>query len=176
MLMDMIATAAAGVALMGLIVVLRHLTRGKIPKWALPAAIGAGMLAFSVWNEYSWYGRTTSALPEEVIILTSPTDRVAYRPWTYVFPVSTRFVALDRTGMMKSQVDGSLRLADAMIVERWMPTTRIPLAFDCAGGRRADLVDGVTIGADGALSGGDWQVVGQEDELQRAACQEGSNG
>ncbi|MGB3280750.1 MAG: hypothetical protein WBA92_16300 [Pseudorhodobacter sp.] len=173
MLMDLIATLAAGAGLVGFVIIARHLSKGRLPKWTLPAAIGLGMLLFSIWNEYTWYGRTTGALPEEVIILTTPTDKVFYRPWTYVFPVATRFAAFDGTGMVKSQQDSAFRRGEVLLVQRWTPTRRIPLAFDCAANRRADLIEGVEIAPDGTLTGGDWMDVGAGDELQRAACQEG---
>tara|TARA_R110002096_G_scaffold408057_1_gene606884 strand:- start:3725 stop:4252 length:528 start_codon:yes stop_codon:yes gene_type:complete len=173
MLMDLIATIAAGVGLVGLVIVIRHLTRGRLPKWTIPAAFGAGMLLFSAWNEYTWYGRTTGALPDQVIVLSSPTDRVALRPWTYLFPVSTRFMALDRTGMSVSQIDSRYRRAEVLVVQRWQPTSRIPLAFDCVGARRADLIDGGSLAPDGTLTGTDWLAADATDALQRAACQEG---
>lgn len=173
MLMDLIGTLGAGAGLFGFIIIARHLSGGRLPKWTIPAAIGAGMLLFSIWNEYTWYNRTTDALPADVVILSSPTDKVAYRPWTYVFPVSTRFAALDRTGMVKSMENSAFRRADVMLVQRWTATRRVPIAFDCANGRRADLIDGTSLAPDGTLTGGTWADVGQEDELQRAACQEG---
>lgn len=171
MLMDLIATLAAGAGLVGFVIVARHLSGGRMPKWTIPAAIGLGMLMFSIWNEYTWHYRTTSALPDEVIILTSPSDKVFYRPWTYIFPVSSRFAAFDGTGMVKSTENSNFRRGEVLLVQRWTPTKRVPLAFDCAGGRRADLIEGATLSPDGTLTGGDWQDVGTGDELQRAACQ-----
>jgi len=173
MLMDYIATIAAGLGLVGLVVIVRHLSKGRLPKWTIPAAIGLGMILFSVWNEYTWYARTTQALPEQVIILSSPADKAAYRPWTYVFPVSTRFAALDGVGMVKSPGNPDFRMAEVLLVQRWTPTQRIPVAFDCANGRRADLLEGVSLSLDGVLTGGDWMNVGMDDELQRAACAKG---
>lgn len=173
MLMDLIATIAAGVGLVGLVIVIRHLTKGRLPKWTVPAAFGAGMLLFSTWNEYTWYDRTTEALPEQVVILSSPTDRAALRPWTYLFPVSTRFMAFDRVGMIVSQSDSRYRRADVMVVQRWQQTTRIPLAFDCTEARRADLIEGGMLAPDGTLTGTEWLTVDPTDALQRAACQEG---
>jgi hypothetical protein len=173
MLMDLIATIAVGAGLVGFVIIARHLSKGRLPKWTIPAAIGLGMLLFSIWNEYTWYHRTTDALPDQVVILTSPTDKVFYRPWTYIFPVSTRFAAFDGTGMVKSMENTSFRRGDVMLVERWTPTKRIPVAFDCASGRRADLIEGAELSPDGTLSGGNWMDVGKDDELQRAACQEG---
>lgn len=173
MLMDFVATISAGVGLAGVVMAIRHFTRGKLPKYVIPAFVGLGMLIFSIWNEYSWFPRVREALPEEVVILSAPNDRVAYRPWTYLFPVSTRFVALDGTSVRPATGNPSLQLADAMIVQRWVKTVRIPMAFDCAQNLRADLVEGAAIGADGTLSGAAWQRVDATDEMQVAACQEG---
>lgn len=172
MLMDYIATIAAGLGLVGFVVIVRHLSKGRLPKWTIPAAIGLGMILFSVWNEYTWHRRTTQALPAEVIILSSPADKAAYRPWTYVFPVSTRFAAFDGTGMVKSPGNDALRMGEVLLVQRWTPTRRVPVAFDCANGLRADLIEGVNLTPDGVLTGGEWMNVGFEDELQRAACTE----
>jgi hypothetical protein len=129
MLLDFIATLAAGGGLVVFVFIARHLSGGRLPKWTLPASIGLGMLLFSIWNEYSWYGRTTGVLPEQVVILSSPADKVAYRPWTYLFPVTTRFSALDGTRLETSAENSDFRRAEVMLVERWTPTKRIPVAF-----------------------------------------------
>ncbi len=170
MLFDLIAMLCAGAGLAGVVLAIRWLAKGRLPKWTLPAAMGAGMLVFSVWNEYSWYPRVAGALPDGVFILSAPEDRIGWRPWTLVFPVVSRFVALDMTSMQSSATNPDIRTAEAMVVQRWAKAVRIPLGFDCAGGRHADLVDGATLAPDGTLTGGEWQVVGPEDEMQRTAC------
>lgn len=171
--MDLLATICAGAGLAGIVLGLRYLSRNRLPKWTLPAAIGAGMLIFSIWNEYSWYPRVAAALPEAVVIVSAPEDRVFYRPWTYLFPVSSRFMALDRTAMVTSAENAAIRRADALMVQRWSRSQRVPLAFDCAGGRRADLLEGATLAPDGTLQGTVWTAVGSDDALQDAACREG---
>lgn len=173
MLMDFAATIAAGAGLAGLVMAIRHFSKGRLPKWIIPAAVGAGMLIFAVWNEYTWYPRVSGVLPESVVILSAPTDRVAYRPWTYLVPVSTRFVALDRGAMATSAENSNFRQADAMIVQRWMRTQRLPIAFDCTTGRSAELVDGATFAPDGTLTGATWVEAGAGDKLIEAACREG---
>lgn len=170
MFMDLLATLTAGAGLAGVVMAIRAALRGRLPKYFIPAAIGLGMLLFSVWNEYSWFPRVRDALPEGVAMISAPQDRVFYRPWTYAFPVTTRFVALDRGGMKTSQVNPAIRMMDAMVVQRWLATQRVPLAFDCAKNQRVDLVDGVSIAPDGTLTGGAWQNVDAADEMQKAAC------
>lgn len=173
MVMDLLATFAAGAGLAGVALMLRRLGGKRMPKWIVPAGAGAGMLLFSIWNEYSWNDRVIGVLPSEVVIVSSPEDRVAYRPWTYLFPVSTRFMAVDRTVMVRSADNPAIRRADVVVVQRWHNTQRVPFAFDCAGGRRAGLEGGAELAPDGSLTGTQWVPVGEADELLRAACREG---
>ncbi len=170
MVFDMIAMVSAGAGVAGIILVLRAILRGHLPRWALPAGIGAGMLAFSVWNEYSWYGRVTAALPPKVQVVLSPKGTSPFRPWTFVFPAATRFMALDRTVMQISATNPAIRQSDVMLVERWMPMHRLPVAFDCTGWRQADLASGGVLAPDGTLTGSDWVAADRTDTLQIAAC------
>lgn len=173
MLIDIVAAVSAGVGIAGVILLIRRLSRGRLPAWFIPAGIGMGILSYSVWAEYTWFPRVTGVLPSDVVLLAAPEDRSAIRPWTYIFPVSTRFMALDRTSLKTSEANPSIRLADVMLVERWMTTKRIPIGFDCAAGQRVDLVDGTTLAPDGTLTGGIWVPAGQGDAMQAAACAEG---
>jgi hypothetical protein len=176
MLIDMIATVSAGVGVAGLYLLLRKLMGGHLPKWVLPATIGAGMLGYAVWSEYSWYPRVTAALPDAVEIILVPEDTSPFRPWTYIFPLSTRFMALDGTTLQTSAENPAFRQAELMFVTRWMPTQRVPIAFDCAGGRHADLIDGATLAPDGTLAGSEWVTAAPGDIMQSAACNVQANG
>lgn len=171
MLLDFVAAAAAGFGLAGVAMVLRHLTRGNLPKWIVPASAGLGMLIFAIWNEYSWFDRVTGALPAEVIVVSAPEETMFYRPWTYAKPLITRFVAVDRTTMVRSTLHPELRVASAVVVQRWAPTQRVSMAFDCARGMRADLFEGADLGESGTLVGAEWRTVGTDDGLVQAACQ-----
>lgn len=173
MLLDLVAAAAAAFGAAGLALILRHLSGGRLPRWLVPLAAGSGMIAFAVWNEYSWYPRVAGVLPPEVPVVLAPPDRSPLRPWTYAVPLVTRFIALDRTTMVTSTQNPAIRRLDALVVERWMGTKRIPMGFDCAGGRQTTLGEGAELSPDGTLTGGTWATVGPDDELQKAACREG---
>jgi hypothetical protein len=81
-------------------------------------------------------------------------------------------MALDRSSEVRSQSDPGLFMAHALVVERWMPVRRIPVAFDCGAKRIADLTAGATLEPDGTLKGGDWRDAG-DDPLWAAACKGG---
>jgi len=176
LLIDIAAMVCTGISFAGIFLGLRKVMGERLPKWALPAVIGAGMVGYSIWSEYSWYYRVTGVLPGEVAVVLVPEDRSPLRPWTYLFPTSTRFMALDRTVMIVSAAHPSFRMADLMVVERWMPTRRVPLAFDCAGGRHADLSAGAAMAADGTLTGTRWVAAAPGDAMQGAACADQAKG
>jgi hypothetical protein len=170
MVFDIIAMVCVGAGTAGVFLFLRKMLGRHLPSWALPAAIGAAMLGFSVWNEYTWHSRVTAALPDAVEVIVSPADSSALRPWTYLVAPSTRFMALDRTVLRVSSENPAYRQADLMFVERWMPTQRVAMAFDCAGGRQADLIGGASLAPDGTLTGSQWVAAAPSDLMQAAAC------
>jgi hypothetical protein len=170
MLLDFIATIAAGFAAAAVVLIANHLSGRRLARWILPVAVGAAMLGFSIWNEYTWYPRVLAQLPESVVVASAPADRVFYRPWTYVFPLVSRFVAVDRGAAVHSGSDPALMVASAVIIQRWAPTRRLPVAFDCTKGARADLLEGAALGDNGTLTGAEWRDVGKEDDLVQAAC------
>lgn len=170
MLMDFISTAATGVAVAAFLYALNHMLGRRLPRWLMPAAVGIAMVVFAVWNEYSWFGRVTDQLPDTVVVASAPQDRMFYRPWTYVAPLTTRFVAVDRTAAVRSDSNPDLMVASAIVVQRWTPTQRVSMAFDCGTFRRADLFEGAELGQGGTLRGAEWRDVGPGDSLVKAAC------
>ena len=132
----------------------------------MPAAIGIAMIGFSIWNEYSWYPRARASLPATVVVASAPGDRMFYRPWTYVFPIVTRFVAVDRSPAGA----GDVFATSAYVVRRWAPSQQVPVAFDCARMVSADLVGAARLDSKGTLTGAEWSAPDAEDPLVRAAC------
>jgi hypothetical protein len=170
MLWELVAIVAAGFGMAGIVLALNVLVRRRLPGWGMPAAAGAGMLLMAVWLEYSWLARVTSTFPDEVEVASTNELRVWYRPWTYVVPQASRLIAIDhrfdrRNASMPDQV-----LTQVLLVARWEPTRQFGAVFDCAGGRRADLVDEVVFEPDGAPRNARWIDLPDDDSLLRAAC------
>lgn len=174
MLIELFAALSAAVAAAGLVLlagrILRMAGRGGPPKWLMPAAAGAALLGFAIWNEYSWFPRTRAALSAEMVVASAPAESMPYRPWTYLFPLVTRFVAVDRG---PAAAGAEVFATTAYVVTRWGRTVAVPVAFDCARMTRADLVEGAALAADGTLTGADWLAPDAEDPLVRAACRGG---
>jgi hypothetical protein len=173
MFWDLIAMVAAGAGLAGLVLVIRKVSRGRLPSWTIPAAIGLGMLTFTIWNEYTWFPRASGALPAGVTVLSAPGSSQIWRPWSYVFPIHLRFAAYDGVTAKTSTTNPAIRQGEVVIVQRWQQTRRVPIAVDCTKHLRADLVEGAAIAPDGSLSGAEWYPAAADDALQNAACKEG---
>src|SRR5690554_2906613 len=173
MWVDILAMAAVGILAACMVYITRRslARRGRrLPRWALPAVIGSCMIGFSIWNEYSWFTRISSQLPTTVAVVGQGQRSDFWAPWTYLWPVTTRFMAMDMQNRVASRQLPGLVVTELLLVERWQATRKVHLAFDCHERRRADLFGQARIEADGTLSGAKWQPVAPDDPLLRAAC------
>jgi hypothetical protein len=165
MFLELIAVFAAGFAGAGGMLLLSRLSGGRLPKWAVPVGAGAAMIAASISSEYSWYSRTTATLPEGMEVAHAVQSRSYYRPWTFVAPLTERFVALDLANLQANDQTEGLYLVDAYLYGRWKPLQSVQFMIDCPGARRADPVLG-----DGSEPL--WRDVGADDPMLRSVCQE----
>ena len=173
MFLELIATLVAGIAAAGLVLIANKLLRGRLPKWFMPVAAAAAMLAATIANEYGWYPRTKAALPAGLIIAETVESKALYRPWTYAYPYVERFAAVDAESVKTHEAQPGRKLANVFYFGRWAPVHKLPVLADCAGNRRAALTDGVSFGADGSIEGVDWIPVAESDPILVAICEAG---
>lgn len=174
MILELIAVIVAGIATGGVMLLLRRLSRGRLPGWLVPAAAGIAMITVTLTSEYSWYGRSAAALPEGVEVIEQVRQRQGWRPWTYVVPITERFIALDRGTLRQNPSRPGLYLADLYLFARWTAPKWITVAVDCPGERQALLGTEADFGPDGEISGAVWQVTGMDDPLMAALCTGGA--
>lgn len=172
MFLDFLATAAAAFAAAGIVLVLWRVLKLKLPKWTIPAVAGAAMLGYAIWSEYSWYPRVLGAMPESVAVAATKATSAPWRPWSYAFPVTESFLAIDRAAIRTHPAAPAERIAEVMVITRWQGTVRIPVLFDCEDARRADLIDGAEFDAEGRIANPDWRVLEAGDPLLALACAE----
>ncbi|SDZ82282.1 hypothetical protein [Rubrimonas cliftonensis] len=141
---------------------------GISARWIIPASAGAAMLAFTLWNDYSWFGRVADGLPADVTVARTFESSNALQPWSLVAPITTRFQAVNVGGRQRSEVAPRVVRAEVYLVARWQPTFTTLQIFDCARGRRADAADAT--GGEGLPPETAWTEVGLQDALLRAAC------
>lgn len=169
MFYELIAVVAAGFAGGGFALMARH-TIKRLPRWLVPITAGSAMLLVAISLEYSWFERTRDGLPEGVEVALTRENTAPWRPWTYVHPFVDGFVAVDAASMRTHEAQPDQRLLDVLVFKRWTPPSRISAVFDCADGRRADLVGRATLGADGTVTGATWHEAGLDHPVTRIAC------
>ncbi len=170
MIFELIAVIAAGLAGAGVGLLLGRLTAGRLPRWWVPVLAGAAMLGVAIASEYGWYPRTRAALPAGVEVAMTVEERAPYRPWTYVAPFVSRFLAVDTGAMRSHPAAPGQRIVEVYAFARWSPTRKLAVLVDCPGGRRADLGPGAGFAEGGTVSGVTWRDVGADDPVLRAAC------
>ena len=161
---------AIAVAILGACVafVVYRLT-GINARWIIPAAAGAGMLGFTLWNDYTWFGRNVDGLPETVVVTARGEQSHAIQPWTLAVPTINRFQAVDLGSVRRHPDRSEVRAAVVFLAQRYQPTFTTPQVFDCADGRRADAAVG-PFDDDGLPGPAAWVSVPADDPLLRAVC------
>lgn len=171
MFIELIATIFAGIACAGVAMLLNVLTGRRLPKWLIPVVAGAGMIAMTISNEYTWFQRTAERLPEGLEIALTVDEQSWIRPWTQAWPYTKRFVAVDTGTARKNESLPDQRMADLYFFGRWSPVNQAPMLFDCAAARSALLIDGATFAADGAVANADWQTMPNHDPILKLVCE-----
>lgn len=169
MLLTFIAAISLAVFAASIAFVLRRMT-GINARWLIPAAAGSAMLGFTIWNDYAWFGRTSGALPDTMVVTQTIEASRAIQPWTLAVPMINAFAALDTGSMKRNPEHPNLLIADLYILERYVPTRQTTQLIDCDAGRRADLPPNARFGDDGMPAGLDWFTLPADHALLTAAC------
>lgn len=170
MFFELIGTIAAGIATALFVWAINRTLKGRLPSWLIPVAAGAAMLLATISSEYSWFSRAQSNMPEGFVVAETIEESQFYRPWTYVKPIVSRFIAVDQATARTHPAQPDQRIVDLVIYGRWARTAKIPALFDCVTHARADLADGVEFGADGEVLNADWHIMDADAPLLQAAC------
>ena len=166
MFFELVATFAAGLATAGIVLILNHLSRGRLPRWLTPTAAGLAMIGYTVWSEYTWADRTIAAFPEGVEVVETVDETITWKPWTLVAPQVTRLIALDRFATRKNPNAPDTRLVDLYFYARWQPPAKVSQLIDCAAPARADVTDAALSDPANAK----WRALVADDPLIAAAC------
>lgn len=130
MIWEWIATLFAGLGAAGIILGLKLFIK-KMPKWAVPAGAGLGMILFQVYSEYTWYGHTRSLLPQGTEIVAEIPETAFYKPWSYLKPQVLKFVAVDTAKTLPVNSDNQIIQANLYFFERRMSANTWPVLIDC---------------------------------------------
>ena len=172
MINDFLTMLAGGVLAVIVVYAAKHAIRKatgrELPRWAMPAAAGLAMLAVTIWGEYRWFPELRAGLPETAVVVESGRESAPWRPWTYLAPITTRAVVIDRAKI--THPAPGIAATDLLLIARWQPLHSVPVAYDCEKGARADLFGGAQVNADGSLTGAEWHPLEAGDAGLAAVC------
>jgi hypothetical protein len=169
MILELIAALSSGFAAFGVTMMLNSLTGRRMARWAYPVAFGAGMIAFTIWSEYTWASRSTAA-DSPYVVVDATEARIWYRPWTWIVPQTNRLIVLDRRFIRFHPDQPDLVQIRVVRLARFVPDSGFLAVIDCAGRQLAPLVEGVELMPDGTLEGADWTAMPEEDPVLMGAC------
>ena len=173
-LLIFLGAIAAGFFGAGVILIVNLLVGRRLPGWTTAVAAGVAMLGMTLYLEYDWFARRSAELPTGVEVAWHDAQRQIWRPWTYLFPLTTRFIAMDVTNIGTNTAQPDLHMVDLLFVQRWTRDRLSKVVFDCAAGRNA-LIDGdAEFGPDGAVEGVVWDPVAPGDPVLEKACRGGN--
>ncbi|WP_209426882.1 hypothetical protein [Pararhodobacter sp. SW119] len=173
MLFELIGALSAGFGLMGVAMLgWRILGRGRLPGWMYPTAVAAGMLAFSVWAEYSWADRMMEAQPQ-LRLTDTVADPSPLRPLSYLRTPVNRLRAIDLTRTLVHPEQPHLVRTLVVSMARWEPVRAAEVLIDCETPALAPIGAGVEVLPDGSLEGADWRALSAGDSLLRTVCAAG---
>lgn len=170
MWLGLLGIVVLGLASGGAFLFLRRVLRLPLPRWTVPVAAGAAMLAGHLYIEYGWFGRTAAALPDHIRVAQTYSERNALQPWTFLVPQITRFMAVDIAAIKTNPSVRHLRIADVILVARHFPTAVTQQVIDCQEGRRADATAEITFDEQGRPLDLDWVELSLDDPLVSTVC------
>jgi hypothetical protein len=150
------------------------------PKWLVPVFAGMAMLGFQIQGEYDWYDHQTSLLPNGVVVVKAVEEEAPWRPWSYIFPQTMRFIAADVANSATNKIDPSLVLVDLYFFERRSLAKRVPQIIDCINKARTDFTQSFSASSDAANSSlpvdssTTWYPLENDDPLITALCNKNS--
>ncbi|GAA0359822.1 hypothetical protein GCM10009092_25030 [Bowmanella denitrificans] len=170
MMWELVATLVAGVGAAGIALMIRKLSRNKSPKWLIPVFAALGMLGFQVQAEYNWYSHQKGLLPDGVQVVRKVDEQAWYRPWSFIWPQTVRFMAVDTNNAAVNELDQTLLLVDLYLFERRMAAKRVSQVVSCERRAMASFTD--TLPGESAEIEPNWIPLPTDDALLRILCTE----
>lgn len=137
MFWELVATLCAALGFAGVALSIKWFWK-RAPRWLVPAAAALGVMAFQIYQEYTWYPYTVSNLPAEAVVVAELTETRFYRPWSYVKPQVSRFIAADTANVRENSAYPQWRKVSLYFFERGQPAHTLVAQIDCATRLQAD--------------------------------------
>lgn len=170
MFIHLIATLALGGLAAAFVFAFARTIGWKKPGVAYPIAVALGMLSYSVYDEYSWFSRSSGELPGRLEVVRTYATSLPYQPWTYALPRVYRYDAADLASLRTNPTAPGQRLVLMKRITRNTSTVDVPIIVDCAKDRYAELTTATEFGDDGLPKNADWRSLTDHEALRRTIC------
>lgn len=171
MFIHLLATLAMGAIAAGCVYLIARPFGWKPPGVLYLIAAAAGMLGYSIYDEYSWYARASAALPNRLQVVRTYATSMPYQPWTYAVPRIYRFDAVDLASKRTNPNAPDLALVRLLRVTRNTSSDNITALLDCPNARYAEIDSSTTFADTGLPTNADWQSLKGHKVLKNAVCQ-----
>jgi hypothetical protein len=171
MFYELVAAVVAAVAAGGVVMIVNRFTGRRFPKWAVPVAAGAAMIAFTIWSEYTWADRTANALPSEFQVVAKYESSVWWKPWTKAAPYQARMLAVDISSIQRNEAVPDMALVTLILMERFTAPRPRVVFINCAAPARADAGNGVRFDDEGRPLGVTWVTMPADDPILAPVCE-----
>lgn len=167
MIWHLIAIAISGLGSASIALLLRKVSRQRLPRWLIPVFAGLGMLGYQIYFEYSWYEHKQSQLPPGSVVISSEAGTVFWRPWTFAFPMTTQFSVIDVANIRRMNADDTelVQFVQYDFEKQYVDVVTFrTYIINCA---QAELVP---LTPDGALNVGRLQRLTSDDPRYTTVC------
>ncbi|MEX1196279.1 MAG: hypothetical protein WEB57_00250 [Pseudohongiellaceae bacterium] len=123
------------------------------------------MLCYQVIYEYNWYSHQKTLLPDGMEIISHIETESWWRPWSWFYPQTFRFIAADYANSERNRLNDQLVRMELYVVERRLPTVRMVTVVDCATNSRADYSHDLDIPRPGEAVSSEWFPLEEDDRL-----------
>lgn len=172
MLFNLVGVVVAGIAAAGSIMLVFRIMRRRPPSWLVPIAAGLAMIVFHLWNEYTWFDRVATALPEGLVVAERYTYENVLQPWTLVRPRVNRFTVIDRSTIRRNEHAPGYVMADVLLIGRLDRTARVTQLYDCREARRTDIDASTEVDERGLPVDATWIDAEADRNLFRLVCED----
>jgi hypothetical protein len=170
MFWTLVTVLFSGLAGAGIGLVLRSLTRKRLPKGIVPVCAGLTMIAATVALEYGWESGVRATMAEDLVIVSTREQQAWYQPWTLVRPWVRGFIAYSPAETVETAPGSGIVAVQLRIQERWQPQIVRPALVDCAGARWTDLIATTEFTETGEPVDVTWRETGPDDPIVSAVC------
>lgn len=168
---EIISLAAVAFAVWGLVLALfRLVLRRRPPKYVAPLVIGLSLIAFVIWNDYSWQSRTADALPPQAVVVERFTKSVAWQPWTLLVPRVDALVVVDKDRIRLNDKLPGFPMAEIALIRRYAETLTANHLVDCAGLRHTVVGAGTELDERGLPRNTTWESLPAGSGITAAVC------